>query len=125
MKKIIDKNTVIFTGIIAISVVIAVLAITIYFGMRAGGSITKVVAIIFLKTKIQMGFFIANTILIVLFCFNLSSDKLFRKLFAPALIVAVAMLFINLLLIPINFIAIFIALFWAFTLVHLYQKEEE
>jgi hypothetical protein len=122
MKKIIDKNTVIFTGIIAISVVIAVLAITIYFGMRAGGSITKVVAIIFLKTKIQMGFFIANTILIVLFCFNLSSDKLFRKLFAPALIVAVAMLFINLLLIPINFIAIFIALFWAFTLVH--QEEE-
>jgi hypothetical protein len=125
MNKIINKNTVLFCGIVAVAAVIAVLAITIYFGMRAGGSITEVIAVVFLKTKIQMGFFVANIILIVLFCFKISSEKLLKQFFVPALIVAAAMLMMNLTLVYKNFLAIIVSLFWTFTLIHLYQVKRE
>jgi hypothetical protein len=125
MNKIINKNTVLFCGIVAVAAVIAVLAITIYFGMRAGGSITEVIAVVFLKTKIQMGFFVANIILIVLFCFKISSEKLLKQFFVPALIVAAAMLMMNLTLVYKNFLAIIVSLFWTFNLIHLYQVKRE
>jgi len=119
----IDKRTIIFIGIVAISVVFAVLTITIYYGMRSGGSITEVISIIFLET--QTGFFVASSILIAVFCLKLSSAKIVKEFFATALITSASMLVINLLLFSKNFMAGPVFLFWALTLLYLYQTKRE
>lgn len=72
-----------------------------------------------------MGFFVASIIAIGLFCFNISALKLFKEMFAPALILAASMLVVNLLLVPKNFMAVPGALFCILTMCYLYQKRRE
>lgn len=125
MKKLIDTNTVIFTGLVTMGLMLAMSVITIYFGIRAGGQVTEVIAVIFREMKIQMSFLIANLILIALLCLNLVSHKIYKEYIIPYLSCSASMLILSLIFIPKNFIAIFTAIFWTFTVVHLYQTRKE
>jgi hypothetical protein len=123
MKKIIDKNTVIVSGIASIFLVIGIIATLIYSGSKAGIPLADVIIIIFLEINIGLGFFIANSILTAVICFSLKSDKLYKSLFTPTIVLSVAMLIVNIFIAINNFIAFFTSLFWIFTIVHVYQTK--
>lgn len=114
----VNKRNMLFIGLVAILVNVAVLAILFYIGLRSGGTFTEIVKI--LSKQIYLEFLLINFGIMLL----LLILKINLKFYKPLLVVSVIMVVLNLLLLLKSFIPIFNSIFWIFYLLFLYFDEK-
>jgi hypothetical protein len=123
MKKVVDRKLILIAGLTAIFVFLGFLSVSVYFGLKEGQSLIKVIKILFFETDIRLGFFLLNSIIIVTLCSTLRSNKLTINLFIPVAMLSLIMLGLNLSLVLKTILSHFISLFWILYLIFLYQNK--
>lgn len=117
----VNKKNILFMGIVAMFVNIAILAVLFYVGFRSGGSFFSITKI--LSKEIYLEFHLINFIFILLLSMTLNS-KMILRCYMPLILLSLIMVFFNALLIPKSFIPIFNTIFWVFYLVFLYFNKK-
>jgi hypothetical protein len=123
MKKQIDKKLILITGISAIFLVLGILTVTVYYGLKGNLPFLTVLKVILFETDIHMGFFLLNSVLVAIVCLALQSRMLAINFHIPVVVLSLVMLVINLTLV-LNIMAWISALFWLLLLIFQYQNRK-
>jgi hypothetical protein len=124
MKNNIGKKLILIVGISAIFLVLGVLTVSIYYGLKGNQPLLTVLKVIFFEINIHMGFFLLNSILVAIVCLDLQFRKLAIHSHIPFVILSIVMLVINLALILKNIMAFNSALFWLLFLIFQLQNRK-
>ncbi len=126
MKKKIDKykTLILISGISAIVLILGILAVTVYFGLKYNEPLLPLLKFILFEINFQMSFFLLNSILIAIVCVDLRFRKLASNYYNFFIILSLVMLVINLTLIFKNIMAFNSALFWLLFLIFQYQNRK-
>jgi len=124
MNKTLGKKLILITGISAILLVLGVFSITVYYGLKGDQPILAVLKLVLFEVNFHMPFFLLNSIIVAIVCFDLQSRKLAINYHILFVILSLVMLVVNLALILKNIMALNSALFWLLFLIFQLQKRK-